>query len=463
MKTIALDLGSTAIKAGVLNSKAEFDTLYTQSSPIVSGEQGSYEADAMAYLEIATGLLQRCVADTYNNAQLGLSCQRSSFLIWNKATGLPITPLISWQDNRGSQYANKLKIHENLIIAKTGLRLTPYYFAPKLALLLEQHPQWHYDLQQELLLVGTLNCFLIWHWSGRNYYQMDASMAARTLLMDVNTGNWSPTLCQLFSIPLQSLPQITPSCGLQLPLFSGCILNASVADQSAAFLASLNTDKSLALVNLGTGGFVMCYGAAQNNGYLRSLVYQDQNLNNYFATEGTINSIAAALQPYPFQQCQIKQLAEFPTLFCSPEPSGIGAPYFQAQTGLVFSDALTHLESQQIACLVLEGLIFRVSRILEDFQQRYGISNVYLTGGLSAHSVLQQGIAACSDLQNFCLLQKESSLQGAALLASASLDLWKPTALEIQLKFETKALRQKYQLWKSWFDKLLLESVPASE
>lgn len=463
MNTIALDLGSTSIKAGVFNAKAEFDNLYTHPSPAVVGDNGRYEADALDYLDSATQLLKRCVADANNSAQLGLSCQRSSFLIWNKATGLPITPLISWQDNRGSQFATRLKSHENQIIQQTGLRLTAYYFAPKLALLLEQHPQWRDDLEQGILLVGTLDCFLIWHWSGKNHYQIDASMAARTLLMDVNTGNWSAALCQLFSIPLHSLPQIKPSYGLQLPLFSGCSLNASIADQSAAVLASIPVDKSSALVNLGTGGFVICYGEEKNNGYLRSLVYQDQHLNNYFATEGTLNSIAAALQPYPFQHCQIKQLAQFPTLFCSPEPSGIGAPYFQPQSGLVFSAAVVNLNPEQIACLLLEGIIFRVARILEDFRQLSGIRRVYLAGGLSTLDLLQQGLAVCSGVEIFYLQQKESSLQGAALLATETTDFGIPLASKVAVKSDIEALKHKYQRWKSWFDKRLSESATTLE
>ncbi|MGZ8224186.1 MAG: FGGY family carbohydrate kinase, partial [Methylobacter sp.] len=139
-KTIALDLGSTSIKAGLLNNNAEFSTVLTLPAPVISGENGRYESDALAYLKTAGQLLEKCLADAGNHARLGLCCQRSSFLIWKKAGGLPVTQLISWQDTRGEASCEALQSKESTIIELTGLRLTPYYFAPKVRLLLQQHP-----------------------------------------------------------------------------------------------------------------------------------------------------------------------------------------------------------------------------------------------------------------------------------------------------------------------------------
>lgn len=452
MVTIALDIGSTAVKAGLLNAQDGFAQVLSHPAPPVSGSNGIYETDALTYLKTATGLLKQCISQAGHTARLGLSCQRSSFLLWDKATGIPVTPLISWQDNRGAAYTEALRSHETLIFQKTGLRLTPYFLAPKLRLLLEQHPEWSAGLEQGALLMGTLDSFLIWHWSGKTVFQTDASMAARTLLMDVHTRDWSPDLCGLFAVPHHGLAQIMPSCGLHLPLANGCVLNASVADQSAAFLANVGSDQSTALVNLGTGGFVLCYANKAGHGYLNTLVYQDERLDCHFAAEGTVNSIAAALAPYPFQVCRVEQFAEIKHLFCSAEPSGIGAPYFRAQSGLVFSDSIQHLKPEQTACLVLEGIIFRVSRILEDFESLHGIKQIYLSGGLSDLSVLQQGIAACSGLSVFHLPEKEASLLGAGLLAAQALNTNQRPVFAVEVKFDALALRHKFREWREWFD-----------
>ena len=456
--TIALDLGTTSIKAGLLDDNGELTRIISRPAPEIAVNGGRYESDALAYLAVANGLLEECVAYAGSNPSLGLCCQRSSFLIWNQASGTPVTRLISWQDNRGAVSCTVLQAEETVIRKLTGLRLTPYYFAPKVRLLLQEHPEWRAGLEQGELLIGTLDSFLIWHWSDGRYHQTDVSMAARTLLMDIRNRQWSQTLCDLFDIPLQILPKILPSSDLNLPLSNGCILQASVADQSAALIASVNMDRSDALVNLGTGGFVICYipepQSAVTDGYLQTLVYQDSSQRTYMAAEGTINSIAAALAPYPFKECRIEHLAESGDIFCIAEPSGIGAPYFRDIPGIVFSKPVEHLTANQVACLLLEAIIFRVVRILHDFQRLYGITRIHLSGGLAELPVLQQGIALCGGLEVYRLQQKDSSLEGAAMLA-ADLPAANIQAFKVQIPGNLEALRDKYEHWKIWFDTFL--------
>ena len=455
--TIALDLGTTALKAGILSYNGEFAAVLSRPAPATTGENGICESDALAYLATATALLDECLADAGGNARLGLSCQRSSFLIWDKISGLPVTPLISWQDTRGEASCQALRAQEPLIKDLTGLRLTPYYFAPKLRVLLEDRPLLREGLEQGELIVGTLDCFLIYHWSGGNRHQTDVSMAARTLLMDVRQTAWSPVLCDLFGIALNWLPVITSSSGLNLTLKSGCTLQADIADQSAALIASIRPDSAEALVNLGTGGFVVRYlpeqEQIQTDGYLRTLVYKDNASKTHIATEGTINSIAAALAPYPYRDCRLQDLAETAQLFCICEPSGLGAPYFREASGIVFSAPVDGLDERQIACLLLEGIIFRVTRILDNFRQRYGIDRVYLSGGLSEVPALQQGIAACSSLEVHSLQQKEASLLGAAILAAGLPPAYARKSVKVSATAD--ALKDKYQHWKTWFDACL--------
>lgn len=457
--TIALDLGSTAIKAGILANSGEFAAVLSRPAPTTTGENGVCESDALAYLTTATELLDQCLADADGNARLGLLCQRSSFLLWDKISGLPVTPLISWQDTRGEASCKALRSQEPLIKDLTGLRLTPYYFAPKLRILLEDRPALRESLEQGELIVGTLDCFLIYHWSGGNQHQTDVSMAARTLLMDVRQTAWSPVLCDLFGIPLNWLPAITPSSGLNLMLNNGCTLQADIADQSAALIASIRPDSAEALVNLGTGGFVVRYlpeqVPMQIDGYLRTLVYEDSASKTHTAIEGTINSIAAALAPYPYQDCRLENLAESVQLFCTCEPSGLGAPYFREASGIVFSAPVDHLSERQIACLLLEGIIFRVTRILDDFRRCHGIDRVYLSGGLSEVPALQQGIAACSSVEVHSLLQREASLLGAAILAADLPPAYARKSVIVSPTSGADALKDKYQHWKIWFDAFL--------
>ena len=210
---IALDLGTTSIKAGVLDSQGVLSHIVTQPAPPITVTGGRYESDALSYAEIADQVLSACLAQAGGQPPLGLCSQRSSFLIWEQATGQPLTPLISWQDNRGAASCDALRTQENLIRTLTGLPLTPYYFAPKLRTVLQANPGWRVRLESGELLAGTLDTFLIWRWTGGKHYLTDASMAARTLLMDIRQQQWSPQLCECFGIPLHRLPEIKSSAG----------------------------------------------------------------------------------------------------------------------------------------------------------------------------------------------------------------------------------------------------------
>lgn len=418
LNIIVLDLGTTSIKAAICDDTYQINTIFSQPAPKLIIDNGHYVSDAMDYLATVEQLLDKCKKQDQSSLSLGICYQRSSFLIWDHQNGLPVTPLISWQDNRGKSSCKELKEQQTLIKQLTGLSLTPYFFAPKLRTILKQQPELLKGLLSNDLCVGTLDSFLIWHWTAGKNYQTDTSMAARTLLMDLETGLWSESLCDIFNIPLQVLPEICPTNGLNLQLKNGNVLQVSIADQSAALLASVTTDDSEVLVNLGTGGFVVRYEPEHSNfntsKYLRTLVDQDSHKRKYYALEGTLNSIAAALKPYPFEECQIETLAEIDDIFCLSEPSGIGAPFFRSDIGLEFSKNTDHLSKQQIANLLLEGIIFRIALILEEFHQQSEIPRVYLSGGLSTLPCLQQGIALCSPVPVFKLMQKHSSLQGVA-------------------------------------------------
>ena len=457
ISAIALDLGSTSIKAGLLDQQGMLTHIVAQPAPHIDADGGRYESDALCYAEIAGQVLAACLAQADNQPPLGLCSQRSSFLIWEQASGKPVTPLISWQDTRGAETCLALQAQEALITELTGLRLTPYFFAPKLRVVLQQNPQWRERLLRGELLVGTLDTFLVWRWTGGKHYLTDVSMAARTLLMDIRRQQWSPELCDLFGIPLSILPTIHPSSGLNVRLDNGLILQASLGDQSAALLASVGEAREVALVNLGTGGFVIRYLAADRSdadGYLRTLVFQDSSRQTHIAIEGTLNSIAAALEGYPVAACRIDELASN-DIYCLAEPSGIGAPYFRKDLGMLGSQPMAHLSQKELAGLLLEAIIFRVARILEEFNQGAALQRVYLSGGLSELPCLQQGIAQCVAFDVYKLPQRDASLQGAGMLA-AGIRLAAHTAAEkVQVEQVNLALRKKFSHWKVWLDSLL--------
>jgi len=469
ISAIALDLGTTSIKAGLLDQHGELSHIVSRPAPKITTDGGRYESDALAYAAIADQVLNKCMqqaGDCKTPAScnsLGLCSQRSSFLIWEQASGKPVTPLISWQDNRGVASCEALRADENTIRELTGLPLAPYYFAPKLRAVLDDNPDWLARLERGELLAGTLDSFMIWRWTDGKHFLTDASMAARTLLMDIRQQQWSPSLCDLFGIPAHILPRIKPSAVMNLQLTNGLILQASVGDQSAALIASVSEGRAEALVNLGTGCFVVRYIPDEKitlDGYLRTLVYQDSAHHVHFAIEGTLNSIAAALAPYPAGECQTEDLA-ISDIFCLAEPSGLGAPYFRNDIGISFSKSVEHLTQRQIASLLLEAVIFRVARILEDFHRDSALERVYLSGGLSELTYLQQGIARCVPFAVYRLEQTESSLRGAALLAAGMAPAYNRESERVEIAGNAQVLWDKYRHWKKWMDDLLGSTHPA--
>jgi glycerol kinase len=187
---------------------------------------------------------------------------------------------------------------------------------------------------------------------------------------------------------------------------------------------------------------------------LKTLVYQDNKQHTHLAIEGTLNSIAAALAPYPASECRIDDLFSG-DIFCLAEPSGLGAPYFRKDICIRFSQPTGHLTQRQIAALLLEAVIFRVARILEDFHRASALERVYLSGGLSELTCLQQGIARCVPFDTYRLSQAESSLQGAALLAAGMAPAFHREAEKILAAHAPQTLPEKYRRWKEWFDALL--------
>lgn len=351
-----------------------------------------------------------------------------------------------------------MRNRESAIRDFAGLPLTPYYLAPKLRVLLREHPSWRERLVSGEWLTGTLDTFLIWRWTDGRHYLTDASMAARTLLMDIHRGQWSPELCELFDVPCQVLPEIRPSAGMALQLGNGLILQASAGDQSAALAASITAGQPEALVNLGTGGFVIRYlpgGRNVPDGYLQTMVWQDSARRAHFASEGTLNSIASALAPYDIDACRAEELAK-DDIFCLAEPSGLGAPYFRRDLGVLFSAPVERLPAQRVATLLLEGIIFRVARMLEDMHREFGIERVYLSGGLSGLPCLQRGIAQCAPFATaWRLLQPDASLAGAAQLAAGATPAGGRCAEQVEAGQALPGLPEKYGRWKAWLDGLL--------
>src|SRR5262245_11063054 len=146
-------------------------------------------------------------------AVIGLTNQRETTIVWERATGRAIAPALVWQDRRTAVACDRLKDRQPWVAERTGLVIDPYFSATKIAWILDNVPDARRRAEAGELAAGTVDSFLVWHLTGGQRLVTDATNASRTLLMDLTTTGWADDLCELFGVPLPILPEIRPSSG----------------------------------------------------------------------------------------------------------------------------------------------------------------------------------------------------------------------------------------------------------
>jgi glycerol kinase len=452
---VAVDLGSSRIKAAHLQADGQLTNLVAAEAPPLSGRGGVRQGNALDYLETAEAVLREALGSCNADVPVAIAAQRSSFLLWETATGRPVTPLISWQDRRAQAWCDAHAELYRPLAAVTGLPLSAHYAGAKLADLLSRDHRLKAEAANDRILFGTLESYLIWRLTDRGRHQTDLSMAGRTLLADIRQGAWASRMLVFFDLPGRFLPQIVPTSGHRIPLSCGGMLAASLADQAAGLIAADPRAGRTIAVNLGTGGFVMAgtgRDMARLSGYLTAPVRQRPDGGVDYALEGTINAIGPALADHPGPDPVLGQEDPAPDGYCLPDSAGLGAPYWRADIDLPFSRAARDCPPELRRRVIMEGIIFRVCRMAEDFQKIRPFTRLLLSGGLSGQSFITQGLAACSGLDVSAGLEPEATLLGAAALAAAR-PMRPPAAETVTCPAgRGRYLKAKFQRWKTWMD-----------
>ncbi|MFQ5935003.1 MAG: FGGY family carbohydrate kinase [Acidiferrobacterales bacterium] len=389
----------------------------------------------------------------------GLATQRSSIVCWDRNTGEALSPVISWQDTRAHDLLDKFAAHAPEIQRITGLRLTAHYGASKFKWCLENVPTVRAACEVGRLAWGPLASFLLHRLLAQRPFTADPANASRTLLWNLETRDWDPTLLALFALPREPLPECVPSrypfgtlqlAGREVPL------NLVTGDQSAALFAFGRPDPDVVYVNVGTGAFVQRLSAARPQSaqrFLASIVLDDGGDLTY-ALEGTVNGAASALRwlerEYGLHNVEAMLPAwlgrrRSPPLFLNGV-SGLGSPYWVADFRSRFVGAG---EDWEKAVAVLESTVFLVYANMEAMADVASApSKVHITGGLTRLDGLCQRLADLSGLQVYRPAQCEATARGTAYLAARCPSPW-PEPGPGQW-FEPKmnnALAGRYQAW----------------
>ncbi len=418
MTVLALDLGSTRIKAARFEDSGQQLNSAEQPAPLVEGDGTRREFDGTEFLHRAMQALFEL--QPRQGERLGIASQRSSFLLFDAHSGKPVTPVISWQDRRGAEWIARHADAHELVGEISGLPLSAHYVGPKLAAMFATDRELARRASSGQLRLGTLETFLIRQLSPKFLHVTDETMAARTLLFDSRCGAWSQELCDLFGVHSSLLPHVAPSSGRSDDL-GPLVLSASIADQSAGALHAVGAGPGAALINFGTGSFVVSPTGARwqrRHGYLTSLLHSRGTVGEVrergFALEGTVNAGAGLVvrdaSPAAAADHDLPDDA-----MALVDENGIGAPHWRADLGPIWSPAAENLAPLARRRVAEQGLCFRVREILSDLgcMER----RLLVAGGALHDAAFAQRLADCLGRPIEVCLEPEATLAGVAALA----------------------------------------------
>src|SRR5262245_5581156 len=380
-------------------------------------------------------------ADARDVAAIGITNQRETTIIWDRATGRAIHNAIVWQDRRTADTCAALRQagHEPAIAASTGLLLDPYFSATKIAWLIDHVAGAREAARAGRLAFGTVDSFLLWRLTGGKAHLTDATNAARTLLLDNRNGCWDADLCDLFGVPAALLPQVRDCAGdfgTTLPeLFGGPIRVLGVAgDQQAATVGQGCFAPGMMKSTYGTGCFALLNTGAEpvksNNRLLTTIAYQLGGRRPY-ALEGAIFIAGAAVQWLRDALKVIGAAPDVNALAAAADPAeevylvpafvGLGAPWWDAQArGALFG--LTRKSGvAELARATLEAVGYQTRDLVEAMRADWpagGADTVLrVDGGMAASDVTMQFVADILDAPVDRPAVMETTAVGAAYLA----------------------------------------------
>jgi glycerol kinase len=461
---IALDQGSHASRAVLFDAAG--NEVAQAHVPVATRREGDdrVEQDAEELVRsLRTALQDAC--ERRPDARIvaaGLATQRSTIVAWSRSTGRALTDAISWQDRRNAAWLNRLAPVAEQVRAITGLPLSPHYGASKLRWCLDHLPAVQRAAATGDLAFGPLSSYLVARLTAERTCAADPANAARTLLFDATTLQWSPDMLRLFDLEAEQLPACVPTrhrfghvdCAGRLVPLAAC-----TGDQSAAAFALGEPDTGCALVNVGTGAFIQRIappGATLPDGILRSVVCADTD-GVLTSHEGTVNGAGSALdwlrglvaidvdRGLAVLATQESQAADVP-LFMNGV-GGLGAPFWLPDFPCEFVGTG---DDQARLTAVIESMAFLLCVNLERLARSAPLSRIRISGGLARNDYLCRCLASLSALPVERPAAVEATARGVAYLAAGKPASWHNVPIERTFApAEWRTLASRYSRWRS--------------
>ena len=347
MSVLAIDAGTTGVTALIVTDEGtiagrgyqEFRQYFPQPGWVEHLPEGIWQATLAASAQALTSAGAPAIAS------VGITNQRETAVIWDRATlGAPHRAIV-WQDRRTTAICERLRASgaEPRVAELTGLRVDPYFTATKLTWLAENEPALWAGVEDGSLIVGTVDAYLVARLSGGRLHVTDASNASRTLLFDIEAGQWSSELCSLFGVPPHALPEVVASTGVVGHTEPSVFLGLSVpiagmaGDQQAALFGQACFEPGAAKCTYGTGSFVLVNTGSQvvrsQAGLLSTVAWLEPSGALTYALEGSVFVTGAAVQWLRDGLGLLDNAGQSEALARSVDDSG-GVVFVPALTGL---------------------------------------------------------------------------------------------------------------------------------
>ena len=447
---LALDQGTTSSRAALVDAGGRLTAVASEPFPQHFPAPGLVEHDPEEIWQSQLTAARRVLAE--NNIQvaeiaaIGITNQRETTLLWERATGRPVHNAIVWQDRRTADRCAHLRAEgrEADLRDRTGLVPDPYFSATKLEWLLNTVPGAREAATRGELAFGTVDTYLLWRLTGGRVHATDPSNASRTLLWNIHTRQWDPHLLDLFTVPSSLLPEVRATSGpfgeTEPDLFGRPIpLLAVAGDQQAALFGQAAVRPGMVKNTYGTGCFLLVHTGDQpvpsQRGLLTTAAWRVGDRMEY-ALEGSVFVAGAAVQWLRDGLGLIGAAAETEELALSvpdsggvyvvPAFTGLGAPYWDPQArgtivGLTRGTSRAHL-----ARATLESIALQTVDVVRCMEADYArpLAGMRVDGGASDNDFLMQTQADLLGLPVERARVRETTALGAAWLAGLAAGLW---------------------------------------
>ena len=449
---LALDQGTTSSRAIVFDARGAVRGSAQQEFRQIFPQPGWVEHDPTEIWATQSGVMYEAIAkagiDAREIAALGITNQRETTLLWERATGRPLANAIVWQDRRTAPTCDALRAagHEATFARKTGLVLDAYFSGTKLKWLLDHVPHARERATRGELAFGTVDSWLVWNLTQGRVHATDASNASRTLLFDIHRRDWDDELCALLDVPRAVLPALVPSSGVcgTTSIDGVAVPIAGIAgDQQAALFGQACHAPGLAKNTYGTGCFLLmntgAEAVASSNRMLTTVAWTRDGRTDY-ALEGSVFIGGAVVQWLRDGLAIIRTAHEVEALaasvpdnggvFLVPAFAGLGAPHWDAYARGAVLGLTRGATGAHLARAALESIALQSRDVLVAMQKDAGITlaGLRVDGGAAANDLLMQIQA---DLLGVPVVRPrvlETTALGAAYLAGLAVGYWKDSA-----------------------------------